>query len=80
MAMLSDAAEHWGLDQGLAAALMNLAWAGGQIIGSGGGGAIAKASSDAIPMALTAALCAGTFLLLGLLAPTRTTEAIRTRA
>ena len=80
MAMLSDAAEQWGLDQGLAAALMNLAWAGGQILGSGGGGAIAKASSDAVPMAITAALCAATFLLLGPLARTRTATAVRSRA
>jgi MFS family permease len=60
MAMLSDAAEEHGLDQGLAAALMNLAWAGGQIMGSGAGGAIAKATSDVVPMAITAAMCAGT--------------------
>jgi MFS family permease len=65
MAMLSDAAEARGLDQGLAAALMNLAWAVGQIIGSGAGGAIAKASGDGLPMALTAGLCALT--LVGLL-------------
>lgn len=66
MAMLSDAAETRGLDQGLAAALTNLAWAGGQIIGSGGGGAIAKATSDALPMIGTAALCAATWLALTL--------------
>ena len=65
MAMLSDAAEARGLDQGLAAALMNLAWAVGQIIGSGAGGGIAKASGDGLPMALTAGLCA---LTLGALA------------
>ncbi len=63
MAMLSDAAETRGLDQGLAAALMNLAWASGQILGAGAGGAVAKATGDALPMALTAGLCAGTLLL-----------------
>lgn len=57
MAMLGDAAQQHGLDQGLAAALMNVAWAGGQIIGSGGGGAVAKASGDLVPMAITAGLC-----------------------
>ena len=62
MAMLSEAAEAWGLDQGLAAALMNLAWAGGQIVGSGAGGAIAKAAGDGLPMFLLAALCAVTLL------------------
>jgi MFS family permease len=60
MAMLSDAAELHGLDQGLAAALMNLAWAAGQIVGSGVGGALAKAAGDAFPMAVTAGLCVAT--------------------
>jgi MFS family permease len=63
MALLSDAADATGLNQGLGAALMNLAWAGGQIAGSGGGGAIAKASSDAIPMLAAAVLCGVTLLL-----------------
>jgi MFS family permease len=62
MAMLSDAAEAYGLDQGLAAALMNLAWAGGQIIGSGGGGAVAKAAGDGVPVAIIAAVFATTLL------------------
>jgi MFS family permease len=64
MAMLSDSAEQQGLDQGLAAALMNLAWAGGQILGSGAGGAVAKAAGDGVPIAITSALCAGTLVLL----------------
>jgi MFS family permease len=64
MAMLADAAEDRDLDQGLAAALMNLAWAGGQIVGSGAGGAVAKAAGDGWPLAIAAALCAGTLLLL----------------
>jgi MFS family permease len=64
MAMLSDAADASGLDQGLAAALTNLAWAGGQIIGSALGGAIAKSAGDGVPFAIAAALCAATFLLL----------------
>jgi MFS family permease len=63
MALLSDAADATGLNQGLGAALMNLAWAGGQIAGSGGGGAIAKVSSDAIPMLAAAVLCGVTLLL-----------------
>jgi predicted MFS family arabinose efflux permease len=62
MAMLSDAAEAHGLDQGLAAALMNLAWAGGQIVGSGAGGAVAKHVGDGIPIAAGAALCALTLI------------------
>jgi MFS family permease len=57
MAMLSDAAERHGLDHGLAAALMNLAWASGQIVGSGAGGAIANVAGDALVMILVAGLC-----------------------
>jgi MFS family permease len=64
MALLSEAADLRGLDQGLAAALMNLAWAGGQIVGSGAGGALAKSAGDALPFVLTAALCATTLTVL----------------
>jgi hypothetical protein len=52
MAMLSDASEQAGLYQGLAFALSNLAWAVGHLIGAGGGGALAEATSDAVPYAL----------------------------
>ena len=65
MALLSEAADVSGLDQGLAAALMNLAWAGGQIVGSGGGGAVAKSAGDALPFVVTAGLCATTLVVLG---------------
>lgn len=65
MALLSDQAEARGLDQGLAAALMNLAWAGGQIAGSGGGGAAAQAAGDGLPLTLAAGLSAATLLLVG---------------
>ena len=64
MAMLSDAAEASGLDQGLAAALINLAWAGGQIIGAVAGGGLAKTAGDALPMLITGGLGAATFGLL----------------
>jgi len=57
MAMLADAAEAGGLHQGMAAALVNLAWAGGQILGSGAGGAIAKSAGDGVPVAAAAGLC-----------------------
>ncbi len=62
MAMLADSAATRGLDQGFAAALMNLAWAGGQILGAGGGGAVAKVAGDALPIAVLAGLCAATLL------------------
>lgn len=65
MAMLSDAAERHALDQGLAAALMNLAWAAGQTLGSGAGGPLAKASGDALPTGMAAALCLGTLAAIG---------------
>jgi MFS family permease len=64
MAMLSEAADARGLDQGLAAALMNLAWAGGQIIGAAGGGGVAKSAGDALPVVATSGLCAVTLALL----------------
>jgi MFS family permease len=64
MAMLSDAAETSGVDQALAAALMNLGWSGGQVLGAVGGGAVAKAVGDALPTIIGAGLCALTLLAL----------------
>jgi MFS family permease len=64
MAMLADAAERHELDQGLAAALMNLAWAAGEVVGSVGGGALSKSAGDGLPMAIAAALCAATLAAL----------------
>jgi MFS family permease len=60
MALLSDASEEAGLDQGLAFALANLAWAAGHVVGSGGGGAMAEATVDAVPYALLGLMCAAT--------------------
>lgn len=62
MAMLSDAVESFGLDQGLGFAITNLAWAGGHVIGGGAGARLADAASDALPYALLAALCGLTLL------------------
>ncbi len=64
MAMLSDAADSHGMSQSYALALTNFAWAAGQIAGAGGGGSLAKATGDAAPFGVAAALCA---LTLGLL-------------
>jgi MFS family permease len=69
MAMLSDAAEHAGLDLALAFSISNLAWAAGHVIGAGGGGAISQATSDAVPYGLLAVACAAT--LVGLTASRR---------
>jgi predicted MFS family arabinose efflux permease len=62
MALISDAAEAAGLEQGLAAALMNIAWAGGQVIGAAGGGTAASYAGDRLPTAVVAATCAATLL------------------
>jgi MFS family permease len=74
MAMLSDIAEATGLDQALAGGLNNLAWASGQILGSGVGGAAAKAAGDGLPTAVAGGLCAVTLAGLAL------TSAARARA
>jgi MFS family permease len=62
LAMLSDAAEASGLHQGLAAGLINVAWAAGQVLGSIGGGATASAAGDALPCLVVAAILVGTAL------------------
>lgn len=63
MAMLSDAADSVGLSQGLAFALVNLAWATGQVVGSGAGGAIAKSAGDAVPLLIASIMCFATLWL-----------------
>jgi MFS family permease len=62
MAMLSDTVESAGVPQWLAFALVNLAWAGGQVIGGSGGGGLADATSDAVTWAVIASLMALTAL------------------
>ncbi len=76
MALLSDAAEEQGLDQALAFAISNLAWALGHVFGAGAGGAVADATSDAVPYAALAVLCGVTFL--ALTASRRRSEALST--
>ena len=63
MSLLADEAEQRGLDYGYAFALINLAWAPGQALGASGGGALARATSDAVPYLLLAAICVGTYAL-----------------
>ena len=70
MALVSDGAEAAGIDQAFGFAIMNLAWAGAAMAGSGIGGSLAKATADAVAYGLVAALCAVT--LLGLAARART--------
>jgi MFS family permease len=57
MAMMSEAADSAGLDQGYAFALTNLGWAGGQVAGGAAGGGLAQATADAVPYAVVCALC-----------------------
>ena len=64
MALLTEAAEARGLDYGYAFALLNLAWAPGQSVGSAFGGAIAEATSDAVPYLILSALALVTLLAL----------------
>jgi MFS family permease len=73
MAMLSDAAEHAGLDLALAFSISNLAWAVGHVLGAGVGGAVAEATSDAVTYGALAVACAATFV--GLMTLTRRTAA-----
>lgn len=69
MAMLSETSEAAGLEHGLGAALMNLAWASGQTAGAVAGGAMAKAAGDALPMGAVAGVALLTLLVLGLRPP-----------
>jgi MFS family permease len=73
MAMLSDASERAGLDQALAFSIANLAWAAGHLVGSGAGGALADATTDAVPYGLLGLACAAT--LAGLIARARSAPA-----
>jgi MFS family permease len=63
-ALLSAGADGLGLNQGLAFGLANLAWAGGQALASGAGGALAQVTSDFVPYALIAAACLVTLAVL----------------
>jgi predicted MFS family arabinose efflux permease len=64
MALVTDAAETTGLEYGYAFALVNLAWAPGQAGGAAIGGALASATSDAVPYFILAALCLVTLAVL----------------
>jgi MFS family permease len=61
MTLLTHLSEARGLDYGYTFALVTLAWAPGQALGSAGGGALAHATADAVPYLGLAGLCALTF-------------------
>jgi MFS family permease len=64
MTLLSNLAEERGLPIGYAFALVSLAWAPGQTLGAAGGGALAHATSDAVPYLALSGVC--TLTLAGL--------------
>ncbi len=61
-AMISDAAESFGLSQGLSFGLANGAWAGGNAVGPAVGGRLADLFGDALPFLLGAVICAVTLV------------------
>ena len=58
MTRLTHRAEERGLDHGYTFALVNLAWAPGQALGSAGGGALAHATRDSVVYLTLAGVCA----------------------
>jgi MFS family permease len=64
MSHLTDLAERRGLDYAYGFALINLAWAPGQALGASGGGALARATSDAVPYLILSAVCVLSLALL----------------
>ncbi|MCW3007702.1 MAG: transporter [Solirubrobacterales bacterium] len=75
MALVSDGGEAAGLHLGMGFALVNLAWAGGQMIGSAGGGALSGGVGDAgAPLAIAAI---SLVTLLGIMRRSRVRSVIR---
>jgi MFS family permease len=64
MTLVTNLAESRGLAFGYAAALVNLAWAPGQTLGAAGGGALAHATSDAVPYLILSGICTLTLAVL----------------
>ena len=77
MALLTELGERRGLEYGYSAAMINLAWAPGQTLGSAGGGALAHRAGDAVTYLCLAGLCA---LTLAGLWRSRTSSAWTTRS
>jgi MFS family permease len=64
MAMLSDGADHVGLEQGLAFGVMNLTWATGQTIGDIGGSRLGESAGDEVAYLTLSAICVVAFIVL----------------
>ena len=58
IATLSDGAERHGIEQAIAFALVNVAWALGQTAGAAGSARLAEATADRVPYLVLAAACA----------------------
>jgi MFS family permease len=63
-ALVASGAERLGLNQGIAFAVSNLAWAAGQTVAASASGALAEATSDLVPYTLLAVACACTAIAL----------------
>jgi MFS family permease len=59
-AMVGESAQDQKLNHGIAFALTNLTWAAGQAIAASASGALAEATSDAVPYLLLGAACLAT--------------------
>ncbi len=64
MALLSDEIEGARVQQGFAFAFTNIAWSAGQLLGNGGGSALAEATADWVSYAAVAVLFVVTFATL----------------
>jgi predicted MFS family arabinose efflux permease len=64
MEVFRDGSDAAGIDQGYGMALMNVAWAPGQVVGAAAGGAVAQAIGDAVPYVVGAVLCVLTLAVL----------------
>jgi MFS family permease len=64
IATMSDGAERHGIEQAIAFAFVNVAWALGQTAGAAGSARLADATSDRVPFLLLAGIGAATALAL----------------
>jgi MFS family permease len=60
--LISAGSSRLDLNQGLGFGLSNFAWAGGQAVAASAAGAIAQATSDAVPYLLLSAFCLASLL------------------
>jgi predicted MFS family arabinose efflux permease len=62
MSLVTHTAERRGADAAWAVALINIAWAPGQALGSLGGGGLARLTSDWVPFVILSGMCLATFV------------------